>query len=281
MNDSNQQNQSSVGTRRKRGADCLSDLTLHRLHGGELEAAFQARVTAHIEDCASCREARAVLGADVGQFSQQNHIASLVADALLRASQPSPLVRWLRRAVAPLAVCAGLGAAAVALLAPGQTPSVDRIRTKGGFSLSAYVQHREQDGPGALHLGEPLHPGDKLQFRYNGDAGYLAVVALDAAGKLSTYYPAGAVAARVEGGRDVPLATAVDLDETLGNETIVAVRCDEAITIDEVRSAVSRAIERRRSSFGAAPSGGGLLALDLPCAQAGLHIIKVDLPRKP
>src|SRR5207253_944057 len=77
--------------------------------------------------------------------------------------------------------------------------------------------------------------------RYRGArAGYLTVVSVDAAKKVSVYYPPGPNAERVEAGHDVPLRSAIELDETLGRETVIGVRCDEARSVAEVVAAAQR-----------------------------------------
>ncbi len=144
----------------------------------------------------------------------------------------------------------------------------------GGFQLSTYVKHGERGGPGTLHTGEPLHPGDQLQFRYNGSqGGYLAILAVDARSEISVYYPTGPQAARVDGGREIDLAQAVELDGTLGPERIVAVRCDQPLGVAEAvaaaRRAMTAAVEQGRPPTDLPPLG-------LPCAESRVDIVKVS-----
>jgi hypothetical protein len=172
-----------------------------------------------------------------------------------------------RLAVPALALCAG--AAGLVLWAPAN-------RTKGGFSLSPYVLHPERASIGTLHAGEPLHPGDRLQFRYNGPrSGYLAVVAIDESGAVSVYYPAGPTAAAVEAGHEVDLHSAVELDGKLGREVVLAVRCDQPVAVSDVVRAAREALRVARSR------GLGLTELGplgLPCDETRHRIAKTERP---
>jgi anti-sigma factor RsiW len=249
--------------RRNRGPECASRLTLDRLALGELPEAERTTLAAHLSTCADCARAGEALAADRSQFLAEAALPTLAADALARAERARvPMWERLRRLVMPLA----LGAAGVAGLALWLRPD-DGHRTKGEFSLSPYVLHTE-GGPGTLHVGEPLHPGDQLQFRYNGaKAGYLAVVAVDARGKVSIYYPPGPRAAQVPAGREVPLSSAVELDGTLGRETVVGVRCQTPVGVDEILAATRKAAR-----------GGELGPLGLPCEETRYQFDKSARP---
>jgi hypothetical protein len=255
--------------RRTRGPACVSALTLDRFALGELEGGQREAVSAHLAGCADCTRAHQALSAEQALFVQEAPIANLAADALARAQrQPS---RWSwRRLVAPLSLAAvGVGALVFFV-----TPR-EGTRTKGEFSLSPYVLHPESTAPGSLHLGEPLHPGDKLQFRYNGNAGYLTVVAIDSKGDVSVYYPPGPTAAPVPAGRDIALASAVELDATLGREVIIGVRCETPVAVTAVAESARKAVEGARGRGLYATEIG---ALDFPCAQTRHQITKQPRP---
>lgn len=257
--------------RRRRGPECVSDLSLDRLALGELGASEAAAVNGHLASCADCAAAGARLGEDRTLFARESNVANLAADALMRAER-RPSRRGWRWLLAPAGLLAAGAAALVMFVRPESA-----VRTKGEFSLSPYVLHAERDLAGTLHLGEPLHPGDRIQFRYNGArAGHLAIVSVDATGEVSTYYPPGDLAAPVEAGQDMPLVSAVELDGTLGAEVIVGVRCERPTAVAEIAAAARKAAAAARAR-GASPTDLG--PLGLPCAETRHQIAKQPRPR--
>jgi hypothetical protein len=260
--------------RRRRGAGCVSNLTLDQALTGELGADQARALAAHLEGCRDCSAARAALMAEAERFDREAPYASLAADAMARATPERTAAWWRRRWLAPtLAMAAGLFIYAGARRADDGRPDPG-VRTKGGFSLSTYVLH-EGKAAGAMHMGEPVHPGDRLEFRYNGPRGYLAVVSVDQVGRVSAYYPPGSAAAPVEAGREQALTSAVELDATLGKEVIVGVRCDAALPVKDVMRAAADAAARARDR-GGAPTDLG--PLGLPCVESRHSIDKAVRP---
>ena len=272
--------------RRRDDGDCLSDHSLDRLQAGELGADEAASVKAHLSRCAGCAGAAAALDTHRQQFLAQD-LSALAADALARAGATAPVVatraaRW--RFLLPV-FGVGLAAAGALLLvpglreaaAPGETAD-DTFRSKGGLSLSLYVQHPEESGEGKLHTGEALHPGDKLRFKVSSErAGHLTVLAVDQQGTVSVFHPqrgsaetASAALAPIAARSEGPLPTAVELDDTLGEEILVAVRCAEPRPVAEVVAA-ARAAFTGKQGAGTAPAAGPLA---LPCAEARYRITK-------
>jgi hypothetical protein len=256
--------------RRRRGPECVSDLVLDQLTLGELGDAERAAAAGHVAGCTDCATASARLIEDRAIFAREAVIPNLAADAVMRAER-TPRSRFWRWLPAPLA----LAAAGIAALVTFATPPAG-FRPKGEFSLSPYVLHPESATAGVLHQGEPLHPGDRLQFRYNGGkAGHLTIVSVDATGEVSVYYPPGPMAAPVEAGNDIALSSAVELDTTLGREVIVGVRCERPTAVDEIVAATRKAV-------GAARARGvdttALGPLGLPCAETRHQIAKQPPP---
>jgi hypothetical protein len=258
--------------RRRRSPTCASALVLDRLALDEVTSAERTALFAHIAGCADCTAAQARLEADRQAFAHEAALPTLAADALARSQRKSEWTpAFWRRLLAPMAM---LGAVAGISLFIGR-PQLGN-RTKGELSLSAYVLHPERNATGSLHAGEPLHPGDQLQFRYNGRrGGYLAIVAVDGGGRVSVYYPSGGTAAPVAAGHDVALSSAVELDGSLGHEVILGVRCDTPVSVQAIEAAARKAADSARAR-GAAPTELG--ALDLPCVDTRYRIEKQARP---
>jgi hypothetical protein len=247
---------------RRRGPGCLSDLQLDQLQLGELSPEARGVSERHLAGCPSCAQAHSALATLAATFAGETDVPSLAARTLDAAAQKRtpPWRRWLM----PVSLSAAAALGATLLLVRPPLPETG-TRTKGGFSLNTYVQHAESDAPARLHLGEPLHPGDRVQFRYQGnEAGYLMILSADQAGRVSVYYPPGDAAAPVAAGRDVPLATAIELDDTLGDETVVALRCATAVSVAQAQEALAKA---------AAPT-----SLRLGCAEHRVRLTKVATP---
>jgi hypothetical protein len=258
--------------RRRRTAECLSDLALDQLLLGEGPEAVAAAARAHLLGCAACTEAHAARQEDRDRFAQESDLAALARDALARAAAaPPPPSRWRW-----LAGSAAVGAAAlgltIALLVPGGLVSPSGGRAKGGFAITMFVKHAETPAHGSLHLGEPLHPGDQVRFRLSSDVrGYVAVLAADAAGKVSVYHPTGRQAAALEAGADEPLPNAVALDSTLGREVIIALRCERPVDVETLVSALDRTMRGARPLSDPAAT---LPPLGVPCVEARYEIAK-------
>jgi anti-sigma factor RsiW len=258
--------------RRSKGPGCVSDLIVDRYLLDELPSGERQTVAAHLATCRTCADVCASFEADRKLFAGEA-VAALAADALARPVQPPRrgLDLWLRQLAFPaLAVTAAAAGLALVWRPASET------RTKGGFSLSSYVLHPDRGSTGSLHQGEPLHPGDRLQFRYNGvKGGYLAVVSVDATGSVSVFYPPGTTAAPVLAGHEVALQSAVELDDTLGRELVLGLRCDGPVALADVVNAVRQAAAAARAS-GAAPTE--IAPLGLPCDETRHMIAKTQRP---
>jgi hypothetical protein len=213
--------------RRRQGPACLSDLKLDQLLLGELGEDEVERSSAHLRACAPCTQARAALVADRDAYAAAD-VTAHARDALARAAAVPARGWWSRWWVGAIALPAlAVGAFVLMPRAPA-----DGMRAKGDFSVAIYVKHAESAAEGGLHLGEPLHPGDRVRFKLGGsDHGYLALFGLDAKEKLSVFFPHGAQA-QPQPSADGLLPGAIELDGTLGAEQIVALRCEQPVALE-------------------------------------------------
>lgn len=143
----------------------LSDLVLDALRIGAPPVSGEDR--AHLLSCAACRARQQALDEDAANFQQRFDLPGLAADALMRASQPSPWrsfswlrfpwlrFRWLRFAFVPAAV-----AAAVLLVVVLRPP---QIRTKG--AASAHVEVFVIDGDARRAIDGPVARDARLAVR--------------------------------------------------------------------------------------------------------------------
>jgi hypothetical protein len=263
--------------RRRRGPSCLSDRALDGVLTGEIRDAALTTARAHLADCTACAGALQGLTEDRQRFLEESNLGALAADALARAASV-PSRPWWRR-LAPVFTVTAAAAAAVIVMAPRLT--TDRgesdLRAKGSaatLKIAMFVKHTERVGGTEVepHGGELLHPGDQIRLTLDNDrAGSVTVLALDTAGQISVYQPAVPLAA----GRALPLPLAIELDRTLGDELIVAVRCPETMATQAVVAAAERALNRATVKQDPV---GALGTLALPCAEVRYTIQKVALP---
>jgi len=198
---------------------CLSDLRLDELLADELAADAATAATAHLGDCARCRDREHELAAERARF---------------RAAMP-PLRRRRRRLVAIAGGAAVTAAAALAVALFVRAGAGGTTRTKGGAHLGLVVVRGSQmhrAGPGEL-----VHAGDTLSYVVTTAAPvHVAVASRDPAGRVTIYVPFERVAA----GRELQLSLATVLDATLGREQVAAVFCAAPVTDALVRDAIDR-----------------------------------------
>jgi hypothetical protein len=314
-------------THRRAGArlpNCLSQAALDRLALGETDPGEADRAHAHLAACKSCAEMKAFLERDRAAFLIEANVDALAADALARASLAGSGSRsgdligaaapWWRRLLPGLTLLAAATATLVLLPRSGSRRATDEaaatnpaMTIKGGFGLTVYVLHTEgtpaasepaADVRGGLHLGEALHPGDRIRLELSGaDQGdrHPLVLAVDQGANVSVYFPppttpslsVSASSPRVAvmttsgagnpaTGEDRPrapgqlLPTAIELDDTLGAETIIALACRAGVTVDDATNAIRAAVVT--TAAGTAVRAGDL---GLPCQQARYLIKKV------
>jgi hypothetical protein len=100
-------------------------------------------------------------------------------------------------------------------------------RSKGGSSVGFVVKRGTGLLPGAN--GMQVQPGDQLRFFVSGAVQpHVAVLSRDERGVVTEYYPGTGRSGTLAPGAKTFLDSSVELDATLGPETIWAVLCAEA-----------------------------------------------------
>ncbi len=213
-----------------------SRFALGRFAASEGSPAERERIQDHLAGCPECQQVLAELEEFQSAFHGAHDRAAFLASVRVRASEPEPERRpwgsgWFRPALA-------LGAAAVALLVvlllvrpwAEPEPDTDRIRIKSDeLALGFLVM--EQGRPVVAEPGRVVHPGDRIQFRISAPrGGFVHVVGVDQAGKVSVYYPRPDESVEpYPGGSGRPVPGSVILDATLGRERIFALICERPL----------------------------------------------------
>jgi hypothetical protein len=202
----------------------VSDLTWDRLHAGHLAPALGEDARQHAAACPQCAARGAALEAEHRRFA--------TFGPPLRAARP----RRAWRAIAPVLAVA---AAAAVLLRIGEDPPPGPTRLKGSFAITAFAGRDGDAVP--LGVGDPVFPGDRLQLSYSAErAGHLAVLAIDGAGSVDVYFPAGgAMAWSAAAGHRIALPASTELDDVLGDERLWIAYCEKPQPLAPLVSALA------------------------------------------
>jgi hypothetical protein len=236
---------------RRRTDECLSDLTLDRCHAGELSAADLQSIASHVAACDECRARQAELDETRQRFAKEAPPFAALERAALehreRRSAPrigaaGPARRERRRRITAASALAAagiaLGVGAAWFFAPGEGVELATTRTKGGVATLSWVVRRgERVLRGAPE--EQLRTGDALRFTVSTrEPVYMAVLGVDASGKVSVYHPDGEQLARVEVGQDQPLPGAIVFDAPPSHEQLYGVFCADRVPVWRVKRAI-------------------------------------------
>ncbi len=219
---------------RTRGPACASDLQIDRWLAEELDDGSVARLEGHLAACARCqarlediRSSRAVSG---GVLPREIALHA-------RSARRGPWSRWGARAGSVLALAAATVLVLRASHRDAELESGEGERAKGAGHVAFYVMHDGRAREGSD--GERLAPGDAIEFAYTARVpGYLAIVSVDGAKHANVYYASEGRAARIEPGSDVSLPQSTVLDGTLGEESVYALFCASAVSVETLRTAL-------------------------------------------
>ncbi len=249
----------------------LQDLALERLALGDLDDAAQRSVQDHLAGCPGCEERHRAIVAELA--------VPLPELGLEAGRAPEPAVaevvplrpdhtRWL---VGGLGTALALAAGVLVILLQPVEPQDDPGFQARGSELVLEVYRQNDDGAVRLQTGDTVRPGDHLGFRVaSQDAGYLLVLGIDSTLEPYPCYPSvpshGAVPWTASP-RPVQIDAAVRLDAIPGQERIVALLCEEALSLDVIAPTL-------RQASTDLPPGRELPHLDLGCLQRELRLNK-------
>jgi hypothetical protein len=201
----------------------LSDLALDRIITGETTPG------AHLQGCAECAARLAELERDTAAFRVRAPIGEL-ANHTRRNLWPRRRALGYGATVSALAAAAGL----VFML---RTPPSE-FRAKGGVALDVFRKGPSGSVEALLPMGQAV-PGDALRFRLaTPQSGYAAIVSIDGAGAVTSYYPDATELPPIARGSKQLLDVTIELDRTLGKERLIALVCRQRLRTEAVRAAM-------------------------------------------
>ncbi|MCB9558068.1 MAG: hypothetical protein H6707_18280 [Deltaproteobacteria bacterium] len=209
---------------------CARYIEFARLLSDDLDAERAASLRSHIESCERCRSQFAAISANVEDYQRiaETKRLQLVERIAFQRVEKRPtrarsLLWW-----GPL-ITASAATALLLVLRLSLTPSASinpqtAVRFKGGLALQVIAKRGDRQF--VVDDGARLYSGDALRFVATVDRpGQLAIVSLDAARRLSWFYPQRIDAPPVTLGRagSHTLSGSVILDDSRGKELLIAV----------------------------------------------------------
>ncbi|HEX4338175.1 MAG TPA: DUF4384 domain-containing protein [Polyangiaceae bacterium] len=219
----------------ERPPGCVSDLAFDEWHADELDAHAASELEGHIETCARCSDRKRELEEGARAFLESFPTLSP------RTEEPSRRRGAHRFDARVMAVVASLTAAAAVVLFAVRHEDGGVTRSKGGPHIGFYVKRGERVFEGGP--GEKVREGDRLRFVVTTtEARHLVVLSLDAKHVASIYYPAmsASTSESVGPARNYALGSGVELDDTLGEETVYALFCDQPVVVETARARLQK-----------------------------------------
>ncbi|MFO0599510.1 MAG: hypothetical protein U0228_29665 [Myxococcaceae bacterium] len=219
----------------------LSSETIDLLLLSALAAPEANQAKQHIDECETCRNRWRELNDDKQRFEQFVFARTLPkVEARIAAQRGSFFERFRLKFLIPALAVAG-AAAVVATAGPGtQTEDDTYVGMKGIAAPSMDIFAMRAANVFPVKDDTVLHPKDRITFVVNpAGAKYVLIASTDGAGVFSVYHPFNAAQSiPLDGRTKIELPGAVELDETLGNEKVVAVFSESPIKAAEVEAAL-------------------------------------------
>lgn len=207
-----------------------SDLALDLLLDGDAPAGLEA----HLQSCAACQARLDAASAHDAALPILPDFARPSSAATYR--EPTAANRpWMWTSV--------LLAAAVALFAATAVlqPADDGIRVKGS-SVLLQVFKDEGDSSARLRDGDQVSPGDRLGFRLRQRrAGHVMIIGVDQLDEPYLCFPQSEEGDSIEltaASEPRALPEAIRMDDTRGEELLVAIVCDAPFTYEAMAQRV-------------------------------------------
>jgi hypothetical protein len=219
----------------------LSSETIDLLLMAALTGEKESTARAHLDGCQLCQKRWAELNEDKARF-EQYVFPRTVGKLEERLSKQSIFDRFNFRFLIPVVGSALAASIALSVYLGGkdrtQTEDDVYIGVKGGASLEV-VANRAETGQFPVRPGTVLKPKDRIRFVVNtAGAKYVMIASRDGAGAFSVYYPYGSAQSGEVTPGHVELPKSIELDETTGNERIVAVFSQEPVEASAVKAAI-------------------------------------------
>ncbi len=218
----------------------LSSETIDMLALSALEPVQARNAQAHINSCPQCQTEWHTLQEDKARFEQ--FVMPRTLPKIEATLVPVPLATQLLqkwKMLIPAVTLAGVAALALVLMpqASDETPAYVGVKGPAVPTFDVVAQ-RASGGQFPVTTRTPLKPKDRIRFVVDpATANYLMIASQDAAGVFTVYYPYGGHESASARRGEVP--GSIELDATVGPETLVAVFSLAPVTAQTVKSALT------------------------------------------
>jgi hypothetical protein len=207
----------------------VSELSIDRLLAGEVATADAEAMRDHARACKACGDRLAA-----AQTTQRECVGTLPRLPITVARPRTSRIATIGAAVTALAAVFALVVGwPRAHTGRGAHVIEPAERTKGRALAGFFVAHAGDIRRGSVH--ETVSPGDRLQlFTTSTTPAWFAVISVDARGTRSVYIEPRVI----EPGTERLLPLSLELDDSLGGETLTAIFCAERFdpeTVDLTR----------------------------------------------
>jgi hypothetical protein len=175
----------------------------------------------------------------------------------LPAARPKPRGAPLWRRLWPVAAGAAIAAGlVVAIVRPGK----DAVQYRGEIAMRVVAKRGERQF--VVHDGRELFEGDALRFVVTvGAPGYLTLFSVDGRGVVTPFYPGSdpekdPAPLMLERAGPHELPGAVELDDAVGDEVVIAVLSAEPFSRADVHDAFRRLVVGKRAAELTAAAAG-------------------------
>ncbi|MBX7114392.1 MAG: DUF4384 domain-containing protein [Myxococcaceae bacterium] len=217
----------------------LSSETIDLLSLAALEPAQARSARAHIDSCSQCQAEWQTLQEDKARFEQ--FVLPRTLPKIEATLAPVPWTTQLTqkwKLLIPAASLAGVAVLAL-VLTPQATDTPAYVGVKGpSVPTFDVVAQRPSGGQFTVTVRTPLKPKDRIRFVVDpATANYLMIASQDAAGVFTVFYPYGGQQSAAVRRGEVP--GSIELDATVGPETLVAVFSLAPVTAQTVKNALT------------------------------------------
>ncbi len=215
----------------------FSDLTLEKYLLGELDEEAMARVDSAVRESSSLRDKVATMRLENLNFHHDFPISRLAEPGKVRSNART----WL-----PLAAAALLSGVVFMTQTRHLPSEMEWTERSKGLSTGISIYRKKGETLEKLAHGQRVKKGDLIQLSYSAERQIYGIIfSLDDRGQVTLHYPENSGdAAKLEGGREVILPSAFELDDSPKYESFFLVTAGDNFTTGQILNDLKSLIQK-------------------------------------